>query len=205
MLTVVAPAAITASSSRHRKSGSDRPASSGENSTLSVYSRAQPTAFTACSSTCAGVMRSFICMWMRRARDERMDAHRLRAGLSASAARRMSFSFARASAHTVLSVIAFAMSCTASKSPFDDAGKPASMTSTRSRSSWRAMRASRRASSTRRAICSPSRSVVSKMIRWSDMVLLDLQAAPRRALRECKRTLRTAAIHRRRRPPSAWR
>ena len=35
-LTVVAPARITASSSRHRKSGSLRPASSGENSTSSV-------------------------------------------------------------------------------------------------------------------------------------------------------------------------
>src|SRR5437762_689553 len=36
MLTVLAPALITASRSRHRKSASERPASSGENSTLSV-------------------------------------------------------------------------------------------------------------------------------------------------------------------------
>src|SRR5574338_210825 len=64
MLTVVAPASIAASSSRQRKSGSERPASSGENSTLSVYSRAQRTAFTAWSSTCSGVIRSFICMWI---------------------------------------------------------------------------------------------------------------------------------------------
>jgi 2-isopropylmalate synthase len=32
------------------------------NSLSSVYSRAQPIAFTACSRTCSGVMRSFICM-----------------------------------------------------------------------------------------------------------------------------------------------
>ncbi len=36
MLIVVAPASITASMSRHRKSGSERPASSGENSTSAV-------------------------------------------------------------------------------------------------------------------------------------------------------------------------
>ena len=139
MLTVVAPAAIAASSSRHRKSGSERPASSGENSTLSVYSRAQPIALIACSNTWSAVIRSFICMWIGELAMNvwmRIDF----AGRSASPARRMSFSFARASAHTVLSRIALAMSCTASKSPFDDAGNPASITSTRSRSSCRAMR-----------------------------------------------------------------
>ena len=123
MLIVVAPAAIAASSTRHRKSGSERPASSGENSTLSVYSRAQPTALTACSNTWSGVMRSFFSMWIGELAMNvwmRIDF----AGRSASPARRMSFSLARASAHTVLSRIALAMSCTASKSPFDDAGKP---------------------------------------------------------------------------------
>ena len=43
---------------------SERPASSGENSTLSVYSRAHFTARTACSITCEGSMRSFFSMWM---------------------------------------------------------------------------------------------------------------------------------------------
>jgi len=65
----------------------------------------------------------------------------------------------------VLSVIAFAMSCTAAKSPLDDAGKPASMTSTRSRSSWRAMRVFSSRVIDAPGLCSPSRSVVSKMIR----------------------------------------
>ena len=106
---------------------------------MSVYSRAQPIALTACSSTCSGVIRSFICMWIGELAMNvwmRIDF----AGFSASprGARR---SRSRARARTrCCRVIAFAMSCTASKSPFDDAGKPASMTSTRSRSSWRAIR-----------------------------------------------------------------
>ena len=41
MLTVVAPSRITASRMRHRKSNSERPASSGENSTSSVNLRAK--------------------------------------------------------------------------------------------------------------------------------------------------------------------
>src|SRR5512132_1757727 len=168
MFTVFAPAAIAASSNRHRKSGSERPASSGENSTLSVYSRAQPIAFTACASTWSGVIRSFICMWIGELAMNvwmRIDL----AGRSASPARRTSFSLARARPHTVLSRIAFAMSRTASKSPFDDAGKPASITSTRSRSSWRAIRVFSSRVIDAPGLCSPSRSVVSKMISGSDM------------------------------------
>src|SRR5215831_4922168 len=51
MLIVFAPALIAASISRQRKSGSERPASSGENSTSAVYSRAHFTDLTACSRT----------------------------------------------------------------------------------------------------------------------------------------------------------
>ena len=69
----VAPASITASSTRHRKSGSERPASSGENSTLSVHLRAHFTAFTACSTTWSGLMRSFFSMWIGRGGDEGVD------------------------------------------------------------------------------------------------------------------------------------
>ena len=58
---------------------SERPASSGENSTLSVYSRAHLTAFTACSITCDGSMRSFFSMWIGLGRDEGVHARRLRA------------------------------------------------------------------------------------------------------------------------------
>ena len=61
---VLAPALITASRMRQRKSTSERTASSGENSTSSVYLRASFTARTACSSTCSGSMRSFFSMWI---------------------------------------------------------------------------------------------------------------------------------------------
>ncbi len=87
------------------------------------------------------------------------------AGLIASPQRAMSFSFARARPHTVLSLIVRAISCTASKSPLDEAGKPASITSTRSRSSWRAMRSFSSRVIEAPGLCSPSRSVVSKMKR----------------------------------------
>ena len=54
--------------------------------------------------------------------------------------RRTSFSLARASPHTMLPRIERAMSRTASQSPLEEAGKPASMTSTRRRSSsWSAI------------------------------------------------------------------
>src|SRR5205823_96840 len=168
MLTVLAPALMTASSTRQRKSVSERPASSGENSTLSVYRRAHVTAFTACSRTCSGDILSFIFMWIG---DVAMNVW-IRcdfAGLTASPQRTTSFSFARASPHTVLSLIALAISCTASQSPLDDAGKPASITSTRSRSSWRAMRIFSSLVIDAPGLCSPSRSVVSKMIKWSPM------------------------------------
>src|SRR5437762_13565643 len=92
------------------------------------------------------------------------------AGLTASPQRTTSFSFARASTQTVLSLMALAMSCTASQSPLDDAGKPASITSTRSRSSWRAMRIFSSLVIDAPGLCSPSRNVVSKMIKWSAMV-----------------------------------
>ena len=141
-------------------------------------------------------MRSFICMWIGELAMNvwmRIDF----AGLSASAARRMSFSFARASAHTVLSVIAFAMSCTASKSPFDDAGKPASMTSTRSRSSWRAMRVF----SSLRHRCAGALLAVAQRRVENDQVVGHgaspsmHQAATAPGARRGKRILRTAAIH----------
>ena len=61
---VVAPALITASSTRHRKSISERTASSGENSTSSVYLRAQLDRLDRRSTTWSGVMRSFFSMWI---------------------------------------------------------------------------------------------------------------------------------------------
>src|SRR5437588_9822869 len=114
-------------------------------------------------------MRSFICMWIGELAMNvctRPDF----APLRASPARRMSFSFARASAHTVLSLIAPAIALTAAKSPFDDAGNPASITSTRRRSSCFAIRIFSSLVIDAPGLCSPSRNVVSKMIKWSGML-----------------------------------
>ena len=67
--------------------------------------------------------------------------------------------------HTVLSLIASATALTDSKSPLEAAGNPASITSTRIRSSWRAMRTFSSRVIDAPGLCSPSRSVVSKIIR----------------------------------------
>src|SRR5438034_3424745 len=114
-------------------------------------------------------MRSFICMWIGELAMNvwtRPDF----APFSASPARRTSLSLARASPHTVLSLIALAIAFTAAKSPLDDAGNPASMTSTLSRSSCLAMRIFSSLVIDAPGLCSPSRKVVSKIIKWSDMV-----------------------------------
>jgi hypothetical protein len=134
--------------------------------------RAKRTDCLACSSTCSGVMRSFFSMcsglvamkvWMRA---------RL-APLSASAAREMSRSLARASEHTVESLMVRRQwPCTASKSPLELAAKPASITSTFRRSSWRAMRSFSSLVMDAPGDCSPSRKVVSKMISLSVMSVL---------------------------------
>jgi hypothetical protein len=72
------------------------------------------------------------------------------ASFTASPQRRTSSSLARASPHTVLFLMARATARTAAKSPSLEAGKPASITSTRMRSSWRAMRSFSSPSSPRR-------------------------------------------------------
>jgi hypothetical protein len=89
------------------------------------------------------------------------------APLSASMPRWMSRSLARHSPHTVESLIVLAIARTASKSPFDEAGKPASITSIRMRSSARAMRSFSSRVIEAPGLCSPSRMVVSKMIKLS--------------------------------------
>src|SRR5712671_528003 len=103
---------------------------------------------------------------------------------SASIPRWMSRSLARHSPATVESLIAPATACTASKSPFDEAGKPASITSTRILSSCRAMRSFSSLVIEAPGLCSPSRMVVSNMINLSFMVPLQVKSRkhPRRLL-----------------------
>jgi hypothetical protein len=109
-------------------------------------------------SMCSGLVAMKV--WMRP----------LLAPFSASAARAMSRSLARLSEHTVESLIASAIAFTHSKSPLDDAAKPASITSTFRRSSWRAMRSFSSRVMLAPGDCSPSRKVVSKMMSLSVMV-----------------------------------
>ena len=89
------------------------------------------------------------------------------APLRASAALEMSRSLALDSEHTVHSLIAPAIALTASKSPFELAANPASITSTFRRSSWRAIRSFSSRVIDAPGDCSPSRNVVSKMINFS--------------------------------------
>jgi hypothetical protein len=81
----------------------------------------------------------------------------------------MSRSLARASEQTVDSLMCSAIERTASKSPLEEAAKPASITSTCRRSSWRAMRSFSSRVIEAPGDCSPSRRVVSKMMSLSVM------------------------------------
>ena len=129
-LIVVAPAAtIAVRQTVATNSGSERVASSHENSTSSTPRAARVTDDVAAATTSSGVRRSFFSMcsalvarkmWMR----ER--------GASASAAdaASMSAALARQSEATVTFSAARATARTPSKSPGDEAAKPASITST---------------------------------------------------------------------------
>ncbi len=145
------------------KAKSDREASSGENSTSSVYWRAWATAAPASAFTCSGVMRSLWVMcvslvamntWMRRRA----------AGSMASQQRSMSLRAVRESPQITGPSTEVAMACTDSKSPWLAMGKPASMTSTPRRASCSAISTFSPWSSEMPGDCSPSRRVVSKMI-----------------------------------------
>ena len=86
------------------------------------------------------------------------------AHLSASAARSMSFSTARVRPQTTQSSPARRpISCTERKSPGEEMGKPASITSTPMRMSCWAMTSFSSVFMDAPGLCSPSRSVVSKM------------------------------------------
>ncbi|MNC16322.1 hypothetical protein D3C75_641750 [compost metagenome] len=154
---------MAASMMRQRKSISERPASSQENSTSLHRLRAFFTARTACSITWSGCMRSLYCMWIGLVA-MKVWIRPLLAFFSASAARSMSPSSARDRLHTVLSLMVSAIAFTASKSPGLAMAKPASITSTRMRSSALAMRSFSSLVMDAPGLCSPSRSVVSNMM-----------------------------------------
>ena len=94
---MVAPSSIAACTTWQRKSGSERLASSAENSTSSVYRRARRTASRARSTTSSRLNRSFSRMWRSLVEMNTWMRDRS-APCSASPARSMSRSVQRASA-----------------------------------------------------------------------------------------------------------
>jgi hypothetical protein len=165
MLTVEAPASTTASYTPSRNSSSVRDASSAENSISASGPRvwrAQPTQRRASASASSRVIRSLCTRWMSLVAMKRWRCG-FSAGMRASMPRWGSPSRQRASPATAMPFVSVAMRCTASKSPGDAAGKPASMTSTLRRASWRATSSFSAAVRPAPGACSPSRSVVSKI------------------------------------------
>ena len=172
MLIVVAPALIAVSTARRRKSRSVRVASSADHSTSSVKLRASVTEAWIASSTCSGLIWSLCFMWMGEV-EMKVWMRDRRAGRTASAQRSISLAPARERPQTTLSFTVSAMARTASKSPLEAMGKPASITSTRISSSSRASSIFSSWLMEAPGDCSPSRMVVSKMRMWglaADMI-----------------------------------
>jgi len=167
-LIVVAPAWITASITRHRKSTSLRSASSAENSTSSTCARANRTLSAAASMHWLRVMFSFFS----RCRSEVASTICTRGCAAGSSAQKV-FSRSRrrhrARAAMVGRRISMAMRRTASASFGEAIGKPASMMSTPSASSARASASFSSTCSEKPGPCSPSRRVVSKIRIWSSI------------------------------------
>ena len=125
-------------------------------------------------------MRSFFSMCSVAGREEDVDARRLAALERLGGARDVAVVGARERADGRALDRLRRSPCTASKSPFDDAAKPASITSTFRRSSWRAMRSFSSFVIEAPGDCSPSRKVVSKMIRLSVMANLPVRQKTKR-------------------------
>src|SRR6266545_8221387 len=158
---VVAPSSTATRNDSSMNSTSVRVASCAENSTSSVYERARRTLRRVAASTSSRDIRSIEVMWTSLVEMNTWSRAR-RASRMASQARSMSPSSARHSAAITEPFTDSAMRRTASNSPGDDAGNPASMTSTPSRASCSAISSFSAAVSAMPGACSPSRSVVSK-------------------------------------------
>src|SRR3954451_17371134 len=138
-----------------------RVASSHENSMSDVNALARATARPADSITCSRDIRSLCSRWMSEvAMNTWMRG--LLAPCSDSIAASMSSSLVRASEATTQST-ACETARMPSTSPGDEIAKPASMMSTPSRSSWRAISTFSAAFSAMPGDCSPSRNVVSNI------------------------------------------
>ena len=162
IFTVFAPALITSPKIIAKNWGSERKASSAENSTSSQNSCANFTDLTAAAMTCSGLMRSFFSMWMGLVAIK-VWIRACLACATANPAARMSFSLARAKEHTTERSTTSATDAIAKASPSLAAAKPASIRSTPNRSSWRAICTFSSRVMAAPGDCSPSRKVVSKI------------------------------------------
>ncbi len=117
------------------KSTSERAPSSGENSTSSVYCLACATAARAWPFTSSRVVCSFCSMWISLVAMKVWMRGRS-ASFTASRRRRCPALLVRASPQITGPSTSRAIACTASKSPGEVIGKPASMMSTPRRASW---------------------------------------------------------------------
>ncbi len=162
-LIVVAPSSRAISSTSAVNSSSERVASMGENSTSSHRRLAWATAARAWPFTSSRVVWSWWVMWMSlvemkvwmRGRSESFTAFQ---------AASMSCTFVRARPAITGPWTERAICCTDSKSPGEVIGKPASMMSTPSRASWWAISTFSATLSEMPGDCSPSLSVVSKIL-----------------------------------------
>src|SRR2546421_3257586 len=159
---VVAPSSSAIWTTSAMNSTSERDPSSGENSTSSVYALAWATAARACPFTSSRVVWSLRSMWMSlvamkvwmRGRSESLIAFQ---------AASMSWKLVRARPQITGPCTSRAIDSTASKSPGEVIGKPASMMSTPRRASCCAISSFSARFREIPGDCSPSRRVVSKI------------------------------------------
>src|SRR5437016_2247194 len=175
-LTVVAPASTAARDTSTTNRGSVRVASCAGNSTSSVWDLARRTLSRTASSTWRSLIRSISRRWISLVETKTWMRKRS-AGPSASAHRSTSASDTRASPAITDPFTCPAMSLTASNSPWEDTGNPASITSTPSRASWSAISTFSARVSAIPGACSPSRSVVSKNLTTSSGIGRTVPAA----------------------------
>jgi hypothetical protein len=161
MLTVDAPASMTASTTSARNSGSVLAASSGENSTSLTAALAWRTPSIASRRISWRAFRSLNSLCILLVARNTWTRGCL-AAFTASAARSMSLATQRARPQTAGRRTSREMARTASKSSCDVIGKPASMTSTPRSSSARATSSFSVRFMLAPGDCSPSRRVVSK-------------------------------------------
>ncbi len=161
-LTTVAPSATAIAQTSAVNSTSARVASIGENSTSSQYERASATAARACPLTSSRVVCSWCSIWMSEVEMKVWILGRAASEIASQAAS-MSALWVRARPQITGPSTRRAISCTASKSPGEVIGNPASITSTPRRASCWAISTFSCVLSEMPGDCSPSLRVVSKM------------------------------------------